>query len=154
MKKIMIPLLLSMSSISVAAGANVLFFQAAADASITKTAKNSYTLSVQNPTQYVTYFTDRPVRKSGLVALPEFLSLWTDQNRANNFAKNPPNVAINMVLAQGKEQNVVVEVSKPTYTNNTLNYQIRTLDNKSLDSGHLKHLVMFFDDIHWNPGGF
>lgn len=154
MKKIIILLLLGFSSISCATADNLLFFQSSADAVITKTAKNTYTLTLHNAGDYVSYFTDRPSRKVGLITLSQFLSLWTDAKIKDNFTQNPPNVALNIVSAQGKEQNVVVEVSKPSYANKNVSYQIRTIDDKPLTAGQLKHLVLFFDDIHWNPGGF
>ena len=151
----MLLLLLGFSSLSFATVDSVLFFQSSTDATITKgTTKNTFTITLNHPSDYVSYFTDRPVRKAGVISLSRFLSLWTDKNVKNNFSQNPPNVAINMVLEQGKEQNAVVEIAKPSFINNVISYQISTLGNQSLEVGKVKHLVLFFDDIPWNPGGF
>jgi len=154
MKKIMMLLLLGFTSLSFASADNVLFFQSSSDGVIAKSGKNTYSLTLKANSGYVSYFTDRPVRKAGTVSLQKFISMWNDKKIKPNFAESAPNVAINLVSQQGKNQNAVVEVSNPTYADNTVTYQLSMIDKKPLLEGNLKHVVLFFDDIHWNPGGF
>ena len=154
MKKIILSLLLGLSSISFAAENNYLFFQNSSKARLTQQQKNSYTLTLNDSSDFVSYFTDRPSRESGVMKLSEFLAMWSDKKIKNNFAENPPNVALVLVTEKGEHQSAIAELKDPVYRNGSLSYQLNVINDKPLQPGELQHLSLFIDDIHWNPGGF
>lgn len=154
MKKFLSILLLTMSSLCFATKGGYLFFQSSSDAHIIKTIENHYTLTINDPSNFVTYFSDRPMRQSGLMKLSEFLALWSNKAIKNNFAVNPPNIAIDMVTDQGVRQHTIAIATHPVYKDGRLSYQLQVLKSKELEEGKLQHVALFFDGIHWNPGGF
>lgn len=154
MKKIISILLLGISGFCFAEKNDYLFFQSASNASIAKLSENNYTLTLNETSGFVTYFTDRPVRKAGLMKLSEFLALWKNKAIKNNFAENPPNVAIDMVTDKGVHQHAIAVVTQPVYKDGVLSYQLHIPAQKQLNEGKLQYVALFFDDIHWNPGGF
>lgn len=154
MKKIFFILALCFSGLSCATDENVLFFQSARQGSITQLSKNNYILSIKNSPEYVTYFSNRPVRTSGVITTQNFLSLWKNPKIKNNFIDNPPNAAVVLVSENGKRQNFIAMILNPGYIEGKLSYQISVQDKKTLTTGNLKHITLFFDNIHWNPVGF
>lgn len=154
MKKIVLSLLLGISSACFALDNSYLFVQNSSRATLSQQQKNSYTITLDAAPAYVGYFTDRPVRQSGAVKLADFLSMWSNKSIKNNFAENPPNVAIVMVNDKGEQQNAMAELTNPHYQNGVLSYQINVLNSQPLQAGKLQHIALFFDDISWNPGGF
>ena len=74
MKKFILMMLLGFSSLGFATENNFLFFQASAKGAITQAEKNTYTLTLNNASEYVSYFTERPARKSGIVSVNKFIS--------------------------------------------------------------------------------
>lgn len=154
MKKIILSLLLAISSMSFAAENNYLFFQNSSKASITQQKNNSYTLTLNNSSDFVSYFTNRPARISGVMKLPEFLALWSDKTIKDNFAENPPNVALVIVTEKGERLNAIAELKDPIYRQGSLSYQLDVINNQPLPSGKLQHVALFIDDIPWNPGAF
>jgi len=47
--------------------------------------------------QQVLYFSDRPVRIAGHLAMPDYLQEWTQGE--DNFGENPPNAALSVSAA-------------------------------------------------------
>ncbi|CDZ78538.1 hypothetical protein BN59_02848 [Legionella massiliensis] len=154
MKKIIFFVLLALGSQIYASDASYLFFQSASQASLTKLDKNNYRLTLEESPRYINYFTDRPIRKSGIFSLSKFFSLWSNKKIKNNFTDSPPNVALSMVSKDRKRHNFIAIVSKPVYKEGIVSYQIHPLNNYSLQPDQFKYVMLFFDDIHWNPGGF
>ncbi|KTD64828.1 hypothetical protein [Legionella spiritensis] len=133
---------------------NMLFLQSASAGELVKNKGQHYTLILKKSPDYVGYFTDRPQRKAGMVSLRQFIALWQNKTIKNNFSDVPPNAAIAMKLASGQLQNFVAVVSAPGYDNKTVSYQLDVISKQPLQTGKIVHANMFFDDIHWNPGGF
>ncbi|KTD51421.1 hypothetical protein Lqui_0265 [Legionella quinlivanii] len=155
MKKLLGTVCLVVSSYAMASTqTNYMFFQSDSQAQLVKNADSSYTLTLQNPPNYLSYFSDRPVRSTGLVSLSEFLKLWTDNSIKDNFKEVPPNVAFAMMPASGKQQNFVAVVSSPHYKNNEVSYKLAIIDKQTIQTGKMTHVDAFFDNIPWNPGGF
>ena len=154
MKKILGTALLLASTVSMAATDNYLFLQTASQGNLVKNKDNSYTLTLEHSPKYVDYFTDRPERKAGMVTLEQFVQLWKSKAIKNNFSEVPPNAAIAVKPVGGVPEHFIAEVTKPTYSNNTLSYKLKIISSNKVHIGKLVHVNMFFDDIPWNPGGF
>lgn len=154
MKKLVLFLFLIVSGLSFAGENNYLFFQSAQQAKIVKVKDNNYVLTLKKSDDYVSYFADRPMRRAGTITLTRFLSMWSNKAIANNFAENPPNAAIVVVTKSGERKNAVGVISNPVIHHNKIIYDVKVIDNQALPEGNLKHVVLFFDDITWNPGGF
>ncbi|KTC74481.1 hypothetical protein Lbir_0761 [Legionella birminghamensis] len=133
---------------------NYMFFQSDSQAHLEKNADSSYTLTLQNPPNYLSYFSDRPARSTGLISLSDFLRLWQDKSVKDNFSEVPPNVAFAMMPSTGKQQNFVAVVSDPQYSNNKVTYKLAVIGKQSIQTGDMTHVDAFFDNIPWNPGGF
>lgn len=154
MKKVLSILLFVLSGLSFAIESNYLFLQGASEGSIHQLEKNIYLITFKKSDDYVSYFTDRPARESGMVKLNEFLNLWRDKKIKNNFADNPPNVAMMIVTSKGQRYNAIGIVTKPVNKNGEVSYHVQPIDKKPLPIGKLSYIGFFFDDISWNPGGF
>lgn len=154
MKKLIFCILFLLANQIYATDTSYLFFQSSSQATLTKLDQNNYRLTLDKLPLYINYFTDRPIRKSGILPLPKFLSLWSNKNIKNNFINNPPNAALALVSNDGKRQDFVAVITNPVYENGKLSYQVSTLNNQYLPPENLKYVMLFFDDIHWNPGGF
>lgn len=150
MKKILFFLFFSISSLASALD-NYLFVQSASNASIAQR-NDQYIVTLKKNGQ-LSYFTDRPKRQSGEIELTEFLAIWRDKTIKDNFAEDPPNAAIVMMDRHNKWHNTIGIISNPKDEGDTITYQIQPIDGKPLPTGKLKHIILFFDDIRWNPGG-
>lgn len=148
-----ISLLLS-SSIAMASSGSYLFLEMADQGNLVKNKDNSYSLTLKDQSKQVYYFTDRPERKTGSISLQQFISLWREKDIKNNFSEVPPNAAITMKDSTGQRQHLFVEVLQPTYSKDTVNYKLVVLNKEPVHTGQIKDLSLFFDSIHWNPGGF
>lgn len=154
MKKVICSFLMLLSISCFAAAQNYLFLQTSTNGELSKDNKG-YTLEIKAPDKYITYFTDRPARSSGIIPLKKFLKLWQDPKISNNFKQSPPNVAITYKDSQGKHISFTAEVSKPIFQGNILKYHIKPLGaNSGIAPINIEYIAIFFDDIHWNPGGF
>lgn len=143
-----------LSGLCFAQETNYLCYQSSSKAEIVKSRESHYTLTLQGDIDYVSYFSDRPARQTGVMKLEDFLKFWSDTDIQNNFAENPPNVAIVMVAENGQTHSAVATLTNPTRQPGHLAYQLRLLDSQPIPQGKLQHIALFFDDIHWNPGGF
>ncbi|QDP73345.1 hypothetical protein FOG18_12610 [Legionella israelensis] len=148
-----ITLLLS-SSIAMASSGSYLFLETAYQGSLIKNKDNSYSLTLQNESKNIDYFADRPARKTGTMPLQEFVGLWKNKDIKNNFSDIPPNVAITLKDAAGQSKHFFAEVLNPTYSKDRVNYKLIVLSKNPVPTGKVKDLSLFFDGIHWNPGGF
>lgn len=154
MKKMMLAASILFSGYANAAQTGYLFFQSDSEASITKNADNSYTLTLQHVPAYVSYFSNRPERVTGLIPLPKFIQLWSNSSGKDSFLSIPPNVAFAMLSKSGKAQNFIATVSKPAYSDDQLQYTLNIIGKNKIETGQMAHVDIFFDDIPWNSGGF
>jgi len=71
---------------------------------------DTYTLTLQDPSEQVARFTDRPVRKTGTLSLDLFLLMWDEGS--DSFLADPPNAAIEYMLGDTAVVHVV-ELTNP-----------------------------------------
>ena len=77
-------------------------------------------------------FTDRPDRLAGHLPTSSFIPLWSQGK--DSFLKNPPNATLS--IFRGDEvSDVVVEISNPVLSGNTLTYDAKVLEGASTVSG-------------------
>ena len=77
-------------------------------------------------------FTDRPNRLAGHLPTTEFIPLWSQGK--DSFLKDPPNATLS-VFGGGKVSDVVVEISNPVLSGDTLTYNAKVLEGASSLSG-------------------
>jgi microcystin-dependent protein len=86
------------------------------------------------PTQAV-WFTDRPARQSGSVALGPFFSAW----KGLGFRSDPPNAVISITGGKKRSDAVTVELGKPRYDKRTrtVRFGVRMLRTLSAGLAHI-----------------
>jgi hypothetical protein len=77
-------------------------------------------------------FTDRPARLAGHLPTRSFIPLWSEGK--DSFLKDPPNANLS-IFSGGKVSDVVVEISNPVLTGNSLTYQAKVLEGPAAISG-------------------
>jgi len=155
MKKMLALLCMLSSSIALASSnPGYLFFQNDLHATLVKNQDKTYTLTLLDAPKYVSYFSNRPQRNTGLIPLNQFLTFWKDSKIKDSFLQIPPNVALAMMPASGKQQNFIAVVSEPAYSDKNVSYKLTIMGKQPIETGSVSHVNMFFDDIPWNPGGF
>ena len=82
------------------------------------------TLKLNEASDLVLYFSERPNRLSGHMTLNRFLKLWEDGK--NDFSKNPPNAVLS-ILSDSTCQNVVLELLSPKMQDDVLCYSTKVL---------------------------
>lgn len=133
-----------------------LFTQSAKAASLEKIqgAMKGYKLTLKQINAHVSYFSERPTRKTGVMPVERFLKLW-EQTGKNNFRKDPPNAELHVthIGADNKEQilDFAVELTNPKYdkATETLTYHIQLLPgntNVIPPSGQYQQVTLFIDD--------
>lgn len=135
---------------------NALFIQNSAAAKILphETDSAKLKLVMQNVMPNVIWFADRPVRKSGVISIEQFIGNWNKGE--NSFAKNNPNAALSSDA--NKKDGKVVEVdivvlSNPLYDfkHKTLTYDIKGDTSKLLHkAGSYRNVVVFIDSLNFN----
>ena len=108
------------------------------------------TLALKNVSPSMVMFTDRPARMADSIPTAAFVQHW-GRGGNNSFQAKPPNAGLTSVV-DGKLQTATVELSQPHLDGTTLTYQARVLKGAPPPTG--AETSIFFDDIHWNPGGF
>ena len=98
---------------------DLLFVQSIENASV----ENSI-LKLNEASDLVLYFSERPNRLSGHMTLKRFLKLWEDGK--DDFSKNPPNAVLS-ILSDSTCKNVVLELLQPEIQDNVLCYPIKVL---------------------------
>jgi hypothetical protein len=82
-------------------------------------------LELENVADAVVYFSDRPERMAGHVALATFLKNWNKSR--DSFADDPPNAVLS-ITEDGKAFNtIVVELKNPTFAGKKLAFQIKII---------------------------
>ena len=114
MKKLLLLCMLCCFSIAYATEKpKYLYISTAPKARLIKKAEDRYELIFNQESAKIGYFTDRPYRDTGILEFEQFLHLWTTKKVNNNFSKVPPNVAVAMILSNGKKQGFVAEMGLP-----------------------------------------
>ncbi len=104
----------------------------------------------------VVWFSDRPARQSGQIAVPDFTRSWP----GFGFVDDPPNAALTLLDAGNRHDTVVMELGRPHFkqNKNTIRYSAQLLDaatgnlsylNSDLDprvKRHFKVPSLFIDD--------
>jgi hypothetical protein len=72
----------------------------------------TFTLALWSASQDVTWFTDRPTRDAGSIAVPLFVSLWSIKGK-NSFAADPPNIALEYTDG-GIPRTLIATMTRPT----------------------------------------
>ncbi|MDX1837291.1 hypothetical protein [Legionella taurinensis] len=159
-KKVAVLLFLACSTVFAVkpdkAHTNYLFIQSAETGVLNVTPeKGTYQLVLKNIQPYVTYFSDRPQRVTGLLPIERFLNEW-QSNAKNGFKKDAPNVGIEGIqlhaFSRNQRINVVMVLSNPAYDKkaNTLTYTAQALNGKQdaiKNDIQLKSIVLFIDNI-------
>jgi hypothetical protein len=87
-------------------------------------------------------FTDRPARLAGHLPTSAFIPLWSEGK--DSFLKDPPNATLS-IFSGDKVSDVVVEISNPVLSGNTLTYNAKVLEGEtSLGGGEC---TLFIDVI-------
>jgi hypothetical protein len=104
------------------------------------------TLRLVNVGQQTLYFSDRPVRIAGHMAMPAYLDEWKAGAGPDNFAADPPNATLS-VLEPDKAENtlVVVEISHPVVDGSDLVYKFKLIEGEMPESGGAT--ALFIDGI-------
>jgi hypothetical protein len=76
-----------------------------------------------NPTTVC--FTDRPARLAGHLPTRDFVPLWSEGK--DSFLKDPPNANLS-IFSGDKVSDVVVEISNPVLSGNSLTYNAKVLE--------------------------
>ena len=108
------------------------------------------TLRLVNVSPQTIWFTDRPVRKAGHVAMADYMKEWTAAAGKDNFSKDPPNATLSVYEAgQAENTLTVVEIFDPKVQGKDLVYRYKLIEGKVPASGGASSL--FIDWI--GPGG-
>lgn len=113
----------------------------------------SYQVTLHKPAEFVSFFSDRPARKTGLVPTSQFVKLW-NENSKSGFTQDPPNAAL-----ESKNFNAVGTLTQPKIDKKTgdVSYRFTPLAsdaNAAKMNKKLGYTVLFIDDVSWDPGGF
>ena len=131
-----------------------LFVQNATSGTFVPDGNGSYTLTLNGVSPQTIYFSDRPVRDAGQVAMQKFL----DSMCFNS--SNPPNAAIDVLGADKANDVAIVELINPRYSadTSTLIYTAHILNDTNISVSSLnerndasipasfKSVALFIDD--------
>ena len=156
LRAVLIALILGLVTISASANSdsNYLFIQNAKSAELIPTAKpGTYQLKLLNIEPYISYFSDRPNRITGLMPITKFLNNWK-LNNPNSFSHDAPNAGFEGVKMHswsfGKDIKLIISLNKPVYdsTEKTLTYTVHSLPNNNFDltkPNKLANVSLFID---------
>jgi hypothetical protein len=136
---------------------NYLFVQSAPKLQLEqhKEKPNVYTIILKNVNPAVTYFTERPYRKTDTMSTTEFTELWHKKNK-DGFWYNPPNAAlvatIRNFFSKDTTLNVVMELSEPSYDprTKTMRYTAKLLEGNLVPNTQavsFEQAFLFIDDV-------
>jgi hypothetical protein len=127
------------------------FIQSAQKAIFKKNTDTSYTLVLKRIAPYVTYFSDKPNRKTNAMSLAKFMTLFETKN-----SNNPLNADLHgtkfSFFSNNHQYNFVFELSNPQYdeTFKTLSYTAKLLQGSTVptkDSDIMYDVTLFIDNI-------
>jgi hypothetical protein len=131
-----------------------LLVQHSASATLTHQAgEKTFTITLQDVSPYIAYFSDRPNRKAGTMSMEAFLKFW-ENNAEKGFKNDPPNAYFNAMevgTPNSKEvKNFSVELTNPQYDpkTNTLSYTAQPLAGMEIPNfNSLNFITLFIDDV-------
>jgi hypothetical protein len=104
------------------------------------------TLRLVNVGKQTVFFSDRPERIAGHIAMPAYLEEWTAAAGKDNFSNDPPNATLSVYEPGGKENALaVVEISHPVVEGNDLVYHYKLIEGPMPKSGGA--IALFIDWI-------
>lgn len=144
---------------------NYLFVQSAQEAKIERDEKSPhlYRVTLKNVSPYVTYFSDRPARKTNTMGIEKFVRFW-GKKLSNGFSQNPPNADLVAIpeskkgILKDNAVNFVVQLTNPSYDkkSKTLTYMAKPLQGSMQPNGTttFHHIFLFVDDVCLSCWGF
>lgn len=114
---------------------NLSFIVSAKEAHLTEIKTNQYQILLEGVNPYVTYFTHRPDRTSGLATVTNFIKAWSVGK--NSFAENAPNATLTAAVIEGVvnkgSKATVFQLSKPKYSfsNNAMSFVATPVDTNN-----------------------
>ena len=161
MKKIAIAaaLLMTTSALFAATKSNsdtsYLFVQNAKHATLSavKGQANTYTLTLLDANPFVSYFSDRPNRVTGLMSVTDYIQKYW-QTGSNSFAKDQPNASLEGVnvhlLGKDNVSDYTVELSNPVYNAkaDSMTYTIHALNGSNAlpNNASFDYSAVFIDN--------
>lgn len=131
---------------------NYMFIDVAETGTLQKNADGkTYTLTLSEVDDWVTYFSDVPARITGMMKIGDFSKLM-DKETKTNF-KHGLNTGIIAIDAKtDKKVRYMVSLSNPTYNtnNHTISYTAEEIPGGKTplpDNANFHHVSMFFDGI-------
>jgi len=106
------------------------FAQTAEKAEITASSDGTWTLRLTGVDLDIIWFADRPSRDMGRISKEQFIKNW--KTGVDPFDKNPPNAAIELHDASGKNLLITVTLMSMTPDGEDLIYRIRPLEAMKL----------------------
>ncbi|MCP4382924.1 MAG: hypothetical protein GY798_16145 [Hyphomicrobiales bacterium] len=88
----------------------------------------------------VVYFSDRPKRVAGHMALEKFLEDW--DKGIDNFAIDPPNAEL-AIHEETEDKHVVLIIERPSVHDDRISFKVKILDETIPDS--FGHATLFID---------
>jgi len=90
----------------------LLFVQAAPHGTfVSAGGADDFTLTLRDSAPQVIWFSDRPERHEGQLAIERFVGAW----KSFGFAEDPPNAALTLLRGDDKEDTVIVKLGQPRY---------------------------------------
>ncbi len=111
-----------------------LAIQHAAMGSVSEINSTSYSLQLDDISNKIILFSDRPNRIVQTQTVDNFIGNWT--RGQDSFQLNPPNAALVMLTNNNKEDVFEIELFNPIYDKNqkSLKYEFNVLDNTKIPS--------------------
>jgi hypothetical protein len=111
---------------------------------------DEYTLTLTEPAERITSFTDRPVRSADTETVQEFVDSWEERG----FADDPPNAALVIDSESSGSDTAVFEVADPSYDSQagTLTYTAKKIESdqgaSALPQGEIDQVPESFEEAH------
>ena len=94
------------------------------------------TLRLVNVGKQTLYFSDRPVRIAGHMAMPAYMDEWKASEGPDNFGADPPNATLSVIEPEKPENTLaVVEISHPVIDGNDLVYEYKLIEGEMPKTG-------------------
>jgi hypothetical protein len=129
----------------------LLFVQAAPHGTLVSAAgaNDRFTLTLRDTARQVIWFSDRPERHYGHLAVERFVRAW----KSFGFGSDPPNAALTLLRADDEEDTLIVELGAPRYdaAQNALSFPARVLPHANgrladFEAGNDGHVPERFAD--------
>ena len=107
------------------------------------------TLTLTDPTDYVTGFTDRPDRETARIPTEDFVNDF-----AEAFGDDPPNAALAVTTPDGEHSTIVIELLDAQLQNEAITFTYEVLEGQGVTAipAELQHPVLFIDPLFCSNG--